>query len=239
MKILFLTTDTIHHCYFIDQIKKFNDNFFIILENIKNSNLNSIEKKRRKFEKLNWYKNKKYISIENKYKNQLITTNNINSKKVIKLIKNLKPELVISFGVSKLSKNIIDISKNKIFNIHGGDVEKYRGLDSHPWSVYHSDLKSLKVTIHAVSEVLDGGKIYKIKKIDLNKNSKYFHLRYLTTNLAIKIILELIIQLRSNKKIILQKNNKPGRYYSNIPYEIESNLIKKFRNIIKKKYEQN
>ena len=188
MKILFLTTDTIHHCYFLDQIKKLNNDIFIILENKKNTDLNNIEKKRRQYEKLNWYKNKKYVSIKTKYKNELITTNNINSKKIIQLIKYLKPILIISFGVSKLSKNIINTSQNKIFNIHGGDVHSYRGLDSHSWSIYHSDLKNLKVTIHSVNEILDGGKIYDIKKIKLNKKSRYFHLRFLTTNLAIKII---------------------------------------------------
>ena len=50
-------------------------------------------------------------------------------------------------------------------NLHGGDPEKYRGLDSHLWSIYHEDWASLVSTLHVVSKDLDAGdsieKIYR------------------------------------------------------------------------------
>ena len=54
---------------------------------------------------------------------------------------------------------MISIFENKIFNLHGGDPEKYRGLDSHYWSIYHNDFKSLITTLHKVRPILDTGEI--------------------------------------------------------------------------------
>ena len=35
-----------------------------------------------------------------------------------------------------------------------GVIQKYRGLDSHYWSIYHKDFESLVTTLHRVTPIL-------------------------------------------------------------------------------------
>ena len=66
----------------------------------------------------------------------------------------MKPDLGVVFGTRKISTKIINLFKFGLINIHRGIVEKYRGLDSEYWALYHRDYKNIGITIHQVSEDL-------------------------------------------------------------------------------------
>lgn len=91
MKILFLITETINHCYFIDKIKKLNKNIFIVLENNKKTSFYYIEKK---------IKHSSYIE----------GLNNFFSNEVIKL---LKKKGIISYptAIAGISNKKTDLFK--------------------------------------------------------------------------------------------------------------------------------
>ena len=81
----------------------------------------------------------------------------------------MKPDLGVVFGTRKISKKIINLFKFGLINIHRGIVEKYRGLDSEYWALYHRDYKNIGITIHQVSEDLDTGKVIVQRKLKMKK----------------------------------------------------------------------
>ena len=163
MKILILTTKTEHHDYFINKIKLKDNNINVIYEqrkikfNFKTSH--RFYKQRNIIEK-NFFQNKKInrnISRKNFF--------NINSQKSIDYINKLNPEIIISFGVDLKDKKFLKkFSKKLILNLHGGNPEYYRGLDSHLWCVYHNDFNNLITTLHKVDKKFDTGDILYSKK---------------------------------------------------------------------------
>ena len=154
-KLILFTTDTLHHRYFIKELNLI-ENIEIIIFMIKDKNkkLNNFNILQNNFEKKQFFKNKEYH-----IKNKKFFCANINSKKTIKKIQTIRPDIGILFGTKKVNEHFIKLFDNKLINIHRGMMEKYRGLDSEFWASYHKKFSSIGTTIHMVNKELDKGKI--------------------------------------------------------------------------------
>ena len=228
IKVVLLTTKTTHHYYFINQLIDFCE--LVVIEETKNLKPNfeifhKYEKQQNQFELKKWFIDKK-LKLNKKI--EIHKVKNINQIKVVNIIKKFQPDLIFSYGVSKISRDIIKKIKKKIFNFHGGDINYYRGLDSHLWSLYHRDHKGMKVTLHEVESRLDTGKILLVKKLSLKKINKLYQLRSITTELCVLIAKQVIKKI----KIYGKKPNKIGRYYSFMPKDLKHVVYKNFNKII-------
>ena len=139
--------------------------------------------------------------------------------------------------VGKVNKKLRAVCKecNKLYlrKDYEKNPEKYRGLDSHYWSIYHGDFK-LETCLHVLNNKLDDGKIIFKKCIKLKKNLRIFQLRELNTINCIDIALNLFRLLHLGKKIKTTKQKNIGRYYSFMPSLLKINLEKKFLNYCNK-----
>ena len=208
-------------------------NIFVIFETKKQKfnfkTKHKFEIKREKFEK------KILINSKILKKISLKVFNDVNSTNSIKFIKKIKPNVVITFGVGLIKKKFLSLfKKNNIINLHGGNPEEYRGLDSILWSLYHKDFNNLYTTLHYVDEKFDTGKIISKLNIPLNKKTKFEHIRFYNTINCVKLIKNYLKKLIMKKKIISFKQKKIGRYYSAIPAKLIDISIKNFHLYIKK-----
>ena len=67
-----------------------------------------------------------------------------------------------------LSKQIINVYKNRILNIHPSLLPKYKGLNTHKRVIKNKE-KFTGCTVHLVNSKLDSGKIILQKKIKILK----------------------------------------------------------------------
>ena len=233
MRVLILTTNTLHHRYFIKFLKKYFKNIFVIFEKKKIKfpfkTKHIYEKKREKFEKFFFFNNTNYEL------NNLKILNNCNTELSINYIKKLKPNVIISFGIGILKKNFLLSFRNiPIINLHGGNPEEYRGLDSMLWCLYHKDFKNLFTTLHFVNNGIDTGKIISKLKIRINKKTKFEHLRAINTLNCCNLVLNYLTKIINKKKIICKNQKKTGRYYSAIPESLINFSINNFNSFNKK-----
>jgi methionyl-tRNA formyltransferase len=225
--IIILSTDTIHHRYFISEIYKSHKNLLVIFEKkikSKFSTNHQIDRLTKNYEKSFWQNftiNKKNLVPKNKFH----YFEDVNSKETFNLIKNSTFRCILSFGTKKIGKKLIKLSKNKIFNLHGGDPEFYRGLDSHFWAIYHNDFKNLTTTLHVLNENLDTGNIYKKKKIKIKKYDDLSKLRLKNTSVCVDLFKNFLSKLQKNKKIKFYKQKKEGRYYSFMPSVLKNRVL--------------
>lgn len=231
MKVAILTTDTIHHQYFIHELSKKEIELFVIYENLKNENnltpnRKSYLEKVEKYELNHWGNFKKNNSSK---KIQAYNFNDINCDESHDLLKRIHPHLIIVFGTRKLDEKIINIQKNNIFNLHGGNPEEYRGLDSHLWAIYHNDFKELITTIHRVSKTLDTGEIVLQGKIQITRNMELHQLRLHNTELCIELVECLIQKYIKDGRIFSRIQSRKGRYYSSIPDKLIPLITNKFK----------
>lgn len=227
MKILILTTKTEHHDYFINKL------------NLKNNNINVIyEQKKIKFDfKTSHRLYKKRNKIEKKFfQNKKIKKNvlrkfffDINSQESLDYINKLNPKVIISFGVGLISKKFLKkFSKKIILNLHGGNPQYYRGLDSHLWSIYHNDFNNLVTTLHKVDKKFDTGDILFLEKIPFNKKINFLNIRIFNTQICIKLVNRLVLTLKNKKKLKYKKQYLKGRYYSAMPSVLIDKCQKNF-----------
>lgn len=72
----------------------------------------------------------------------------------------LAPDVLVVFGTGVLGVPVIGSASVACLNLHGGDPERYRGLDSHLWSLYHDDPSGLVVCLHHVDAGRDVPPVY-------------------------------------------------------------------------------
>ena len=243
MKLSILTTNTIHHSYFVQEVQKSDLEVSIISENptpIKNSSLlaqsfeiskKNFEVKRDNYECQRWFGGRK-TEINNF--SRVYEVNEINSKISINKLKEINPDLVVVFGTGLIRQELISIFENKILNLHGGDPEKYRGLDSHYWSIYHNDFDSLITTLHKVRPTLDTGEIILQDKVKLWPEMQLYQLRASNTELCVELVFSLIDFYKRNGSVIGRRQKTKGRYYSLMPEALKQDVNEKFDNYIYK-----
>lgn len=233
MKILILTTNTDHHLFFVNELSRRFQNIKVVLETKKNyfsySTNHRYLIKRKKFEKFFFFKNKNI-----KFKDKKIFFD-INNNNCINYVKKIKPKLIISFGVGLIKAKFLKEFKNsKIVNLHGGNMNYYRGLDSHLWTIYHKDFNNLLTTLHFVKKKIDTGNIISTKRIKINKNMSFESIRAFNTINCLDLVTKYIKSIKNNKKISIKKNKKFGRYYSAIPNVLIDKCIKNYNDFIRK-----
>tara|TARA_Y100000996_G_scaffold413522_1_gene401956 strand:+ start:1359 stop:2075 length:717 start_codon:yes stop_codon:yes gene_type:complete len=234
MKVLILTTETNHHNFFVYEIYKHYKDITIVVESDlikpKYGTFHKFENLRDDYEKKIWsYLVKTPLkAMCSKY----IESNNINDHSLIKKLDNYYFDVCIVFGTSKINESLLNKLPFNTFNLHGGDPQYYRGLDSHLWSIWNLDLKGLKVCIHRLNNKLDDGEIYKLEKLDIKLIDNLFQLRSINTEVCVKISLNLIDKLKKDKKVNLIPQKKHGKYYSFMPTNEKSQCIARFHQLI-------
>ena len=157
----------------------------------------------------------------------------INDADALRSIKKYNPDLMIVFGTRRIENKLIGIKSNKIFNLHGGDPERYRGLDSHLWSIYHNDFSALVTTLHRIEPKLDTGDIVAQCSVPITKNLQLYALQAMNTEICIKLTLNLIDTFIKYGNIITRPQRKLGRYYSAMPRDLKTICFQKFKNFTK------
>ena len=142
-----------------------------------------------------------------------------NEKLKISFLKKNKIEFIISYGYKYLiTKDIIDIFKGKIINLHISFLPFNRGCYPNLWS--HLEGSPSGVTIHLINEQIDGGEILLQKQVEIDPKKHSFRSSYLILRKEIEIL------LKSNWKFLkLEKFQEK--------YPLMSVLIKTRKMVIK------
>ncbi len=228
-KIIILTTDTLHHSFFVQQILEKRDVEKVIIE--KNSILppfdiyHPFENKQGEYEKQNFFNNK---NVKVSDLTDVVESDTINDSNIINLIKKISPDIIVIFGTRKISDDLIRQCPEGIINLHGGNPEEYRGLDTHLWAIYHRDYANLTTTLHRVVNKIDAGDIIFKKKIKIFKNMKFHSLRYYNTKICIELTLSALDMFEQIGNFRGKPLRKLGRYYSFMPSVLKDICVKRF-----------
>ena len=229
MKIAVLTTDTLHHAYFVREVVRFFPIEVVLVETASLAPSFEIshpfEDQRTDYELRKIFNNKRpgvgHFADTKEFPD-------VNSASAARLLKDIAPDVIVVFGTSKISPNIIAVCPKGIVNLHGGDPEKYRGLDSHLWAIYHNDFNSLVTTLHRLNKDLDDGEIILQAPIELYTKMPLHALRRYNTDVCIKLVLSALDMFVRYDTFISRKQRRKGRYYSFMPAVLKSICKRKF-----------
>jgi methionyl-tRNA formyltransferase len=230
IRLVILTTETYHHAYFIKEILTSMPLAGVIIETegvqATFETSHPFENVRDNFERETFFSGTDthiFEIIEN-----ALSVPNINTTAAIEASKEMEADVFITFGTRKLSSSFIEQCGAPILNLHGGNPERYRGLDSHLWSIYHGDFSGLVTTIHRVNPTLDDGEIILQSSLKLSKGMPLHELRALNTRACIDLSLGALDIYKRTGDFISRPQLITGRYYSFMPSCLKAICVQKF-----------
>lgn len=140
----------------------------------------------------------------------VIDIDNIKDEKFHNLIKKLAPDLgiVVSYG-KIIPKQIIEMHKIGIINVHFSLLPKYRGAAPVYWTLLNGE-KETGVTFFWLDEGMDTGDIFVQKKIDVSIDDNYCTLTNKLIQLGCSTINEVVRQIKENKIIRIPQSGEPS-----------------------------
>jgi len=83
----------------------------------------------------------------------------INHPEVVKMARELKPDLICVFGTSLISSDLLKEGRLGIINLHGGLSPEYRGADCTFWALYNGEPEKVGCTLHYIDAGIDTGRL--------------------------------------------------------------------------------
>ncbi|MEP7145387.1 MAG: methionyl-tRNA formyltransferase [bacterium] len=138
----------------------------------------------------------------------------LNSKDVLDRIKQEQPDLIIASSFDQiLSKQLIDIPKLGIINLHPSLLPKYRGPYPDQAVLLNGETKT-GVTVHFLTENLDSGNIILQKDLYISSDDNYSSLKRKIAVLSGEIIPEVLnLFAEGHKPEGLIQNEKESSYF--------------------------
>ena len=83
----------------------------------------------------------------------------INHPEVVRLARELKPDLICVFGTSLIRGALLNEGRLGIINLHGGLSPEYRGADCTFWALYNGEPEKVGCTLHYIDAGIDTGRL--------------------------------------------------------------------------------
>jgi hypothetical protein len=223
MKILVLTTQTSHHAFFVREMQV--HGYVEVFCETKASpsfpfeTSHPFELERDQYEWGKWFDGK-HMGIEEIAPTRFFVS--LNDMPAVDAMRTSAADLILVFGTAALKPPVLAACQDRIFNLHGGDPEEYRGLDTHLWAIYHKEFNKLITTLHGVQAELDAGDIVAQSAVPIRPGMPLHELRSANTEVCVDLCRAAIDRLERNGRVPVRKQRQKGRYYSAMPAALKS-----------------
>lgn len=229
MRIVVLTTETLHHAYFVRELAACGHDVLCLLEQRSLSApyeaAHPFEAERDDDERSAWFGGRGARIADFAASHEFV---DINTSECIGKLAAFSPDLVVTFGTGRLKADIIVRCGDRLVNLHGGDPEHYRGLDTHLWAIWHKDFSGLSTCLHRVTIGLDAGDIVACLPLDLCRAMPLYQLRRANTETCLRLVLMGVLQIEALGHLVSRAQRGAGRYYSFMPSALKGVCVDRF-----------
>lgn len=183
MKTMFVTGNHPRHIYVVKKFTKYFKNFKWVIEKREiNINHKKLVKKSKIYEKhiknfkrieKVFFTKAKNFEKDNQSKIFYTKRNETNSKifneKILEIAANYEPKILFSYGCQKIDINNFKKKNIRLFNIHGGLLPKYKGVNTNFWPHINRESNFIGLTLHKLSHKIDSGDIFFQTSVDILK----------------------------------------------------------------------
>ena len=234
MRVVFLTSESVHHSYYINRIAREHEVVGIFYQlgggltrpvvGTPQENAAANKIRTADFQKADEYQIEKYAQQgvsptidESEFPVHRI--NLCNDESTVKTVDHLAPDVVLVYGTEVLKQPIIDTAREGIFNIHRGIVPQYRGCDSDLWAMLNGEFDMIGVTTHHLVAALDAGDITFQEQVKLDRDDDTWTMLYKTNVLGTEMIMETLRKLeKGDLKATPQGKGKCYRLMPDVTY---------------------
>ena len=145
-----------------------------------------------------------------------IKSKSANSEEFKKELLSLNPDIVlVGTWSEKLKKDIIQLPKIAMINVHPSLLPKYRGPNPYLQTIWHREEKT-GITFHLMNEKFDAGAILLQKSIEIKPDDTGKELKARTVLAARSALTELLNMLADDFIIPVEQSEERATYYPQI-----------------------
>ena len=229
MNLALLTTDTLHHCRFLDALSEYCPPILVLAERGGPGpgfdTHHPFEDERTEHERDLWFGGE---AVHLRDRGPVYEVGSVNDPDAVERLAAAAPEIVVVFGTGRLEQQVIDVCPRAIVNLHGGDPEHYRGLDTYLWAIHGSDFAGLVTTLHRVNVQPDDGDIVAEAPVPVSGGMGLHELRACTTDVFVELVRSALRSYLEDGRFESRPQRQRGTYYSFMPAALKDVCAKKF-----------
>ncbi|MDP2110542.1 MAG: formyl transferase [Thiobacillus sp.] len=136
----------------------------------------------------------------------------INHPDVVKLARELKPDLLCVFGTSLIRGDLLNEGRLGIINLHGGLSPEYRGADCTFWALYNGEPEKIGCTLHYIDAGIDTGRLVAHISPEVREGDGELELFWRAVQDGAVVYAEAVARLAKGEQLGLAQPGK-GRLY--------------------------
>ena len=223
MRLAILTTDTLHHTYFVREVAKRWPVELCLLETRKSlasyPTDHAFEKLRDDYERQAWG--------ESAFGASPVICWDANDSEAVQILKDARSDVAVVFGTGKIGPGVV-ASCRHILNLHGGDPQRFRGLDSHLWSILCDEFPPFAVTLHRLTPALDAGDIVGTEAVYVRKGMRLHEVRRFVTEACVRLVNAALEEFAETGRFSSRPQEDVGVYCHAMPAWLKERAVKKF-----------
>lgn len=151
-----------------------------------------------------------------------------NEPAVANLLTKRDCDVLLEIGTTIVRPHILEIPRIAALNIHGGNAETYRGVESRLWAIFNHDFGNLQTTLHVMDAHLDTGPIISQAAIPLSTGTAISDLALLAMDGALDMTVAALLGLERRGRFAVRPQLQRGRYYSWMPAVLKDEVVRIF-----------
>lgn len=136
----------------------------------------------------------------------------INHPDVVKLARELQPDLICVFGTSLIRGELLKEGRLGIINLHGGLSPEYRGADCTFWALYNGEPEKVGCTLHYIDAGIDTGRLIAHISPEVREGDGELALFWRAVQDSAEVYAEAVARLAQGEQFGLAQPGK-GRLY--------------------------
>ena len=145
------------------------------------------------------------------YTDEVHLVDDASSETSLRLIRELKPDLIVLGSSRILPREVIAVPRLGILNSHPGLLPAYRGVDTIAWAVLNGDPAG--VTIHFIDPGIDTGPIVSQEAVELAPGDTLASINRRAALAAGRLMANVVEQLNETGTVETLQQSPPGTLY--------------------------
>ena len=146
-----------------------------------------------------------------------------NNEETQNWIQALDPEVIAVFGTRIIQEPILSLARLGALNIHTGLSPYYRGGQCTFWCLYEEDIEHVGVTIHHLTQKIDGGDIVYIAQPAIEASDTVRSIECKLVKAGTEKMIQAIFDLRAGKAPRIPQTQK-GKLFLSKMFTLEKRL---------------
>lgn len=142
-----------------------------------------------------------------------VSIEELNSQRTVEFLKKAQADMLVTYGVHKVSDEVIGCYEGRSFNIHGGLSPWYRGNTTLFWPFYFLKPNWAGMTIHQLTQRLDGGDILHHSVPELEYGDKMHEVACKAVKKVAEDLCAILKKMDEGARLVCHKQKSAGKLF--------------------------